>query len=162
MNNKLICILHLQHSGIDSSNLQKLLRDTPENSIVLIEDIDKQNTKIDRSILLNAIDGLGAYERRIFILTTNNIDEIDIAIRRRCDLEVYFDYADENQKREILRDNYEHITDDIIENFLRLTVDYHLRMSEIESFILYQRINSRLPDSICKNIDILLDRGIKI
>lgn len=157
-----ICILHLQHSGIDSSNLQKLLRDTPENSIILIEDIDKQNTKIDRSILLNAIDGLGAYERRIFILTTNNIDEIDIAIRRRCDLEVYFDYADENQKREILRGNYEHITDDIIDKFLRLTVDYHLRMSDIESFILYQRINSRLPDSICKNIDILLDRGIKI
>ena len=42
-----ICILHLQHTRIDSSNLQKLLRDTPENAIILIEDIDKRNIKID-------------------------------------------------------------------------------------------------------------------
>ena len=40
-----ICVLHLQHTGIDSSNLQKLLRDTPENAIILIEDIDRKKYK---------------------------------------------------------------------------------------------------------------------
>ncbi len=157
-----ICILHLQHTRIDSSNLQKLLRDTPENAIILIEDIDKRNIKIDRSILLNSIDGLGAYEKRIFILTTNDIDCIDEAIRRRCDMEVYFPYAENKQIIDILKANYSHIPDNIINQFITLTTEYNLRMSDIESFILYQRINSRLPDSICDNIDILLERGIHI
>ena len=156
-----ICILHLQHTRIDSSNLQKLLRDTPENAIILIEDIDKRNKNIDRSILLNTIDGLSAYERRIFILTTNDITSIDDAIRRRCDLEVYFSYADKNQIRNLLKANYSHITEDIITTFLEATKDYYLRMSDLESYILYQCINSRLPDSICNNINSLVSRGIK-
>ncbi len=156
-----ICVLHLQHTGIDSSNLQKLLRDTPENAIILIEDIDRKNIKIDRSLLLNTIDGLSAYEKRIFILTTNDIDCIDEAIRRRCDLEIHFPYATSKAIRKILQDNYPHITKTTLDNFINLTDEYNLRMSDIESFVLYQRINSRIPDNICSNIDSLLDRGVK-
>ena len=87
---------------------------------------------------------------------------MDEAIRRRCDLEVYFPYAVDSQIIEILKANYPHISTEIVNEFVSLTRGYNLRMSDIESFILYQRINSRLPDTICKNIDILLERGIKI
>lgn len=157
-----ICILHLQHTQIDSSNLQKLLRDTPENAIILIEDIHKSSEKIDRSVLLNAIDGLGAYERRIFILTTNDIDAINEAVRRRCDLEVYFPHANETQIREIIVANYKHIPSETVDTFIELTRGYNLRMSDIEGYLLYQRIYSHVPDSICKNIDSLLSRGTKV
>ena len=77
-------------------------------------------------------------------------------------MEVYFPYAENKQIIDILKANYSHIPDNIINQFITLTTEYNLRMSDIESFILYQRINSRLPDSICDNIDILLERGIHI
>ena len=123
--------------------------------------LTERNIKIDRSLLLNTIDGLSAYEKRIFILTTNDIDCIDEAIRRRCDLEIHFPYATSKAIRKILQDNYPHITETILDDFINMTDEYNLRMSDIESFVLYQRINSRIPDNICSNIDSLLDRGVK-
>ena len=46
---------------------------------------------------------------------------MDEAIRRRCDLEVYFPYTEDKQIIEILKANYPHIPDNIIDEFTSLT-----------------------------------------
>jgi chaperone BCS1 len=61
-------------------------------------DGDKPDTKqgpITLSSLLNELDGVGAKEGRILIMTTNYRDRLDSALLRpgRVDMEVAFDYA---------------------------------------------------------------------
>ncbi|GLJ26049.1 hypothetical protein SUGI_0499790 [Cryptomeria japonica] len=80
----------------DNSELRQLLRETWNKSVIIIEDIDwspnltQRGGKMERlsennvslSGLLNALDGLQSCvaEERIFILTTNNKDMLDLHI----------------------------------------------------------------------------------
>ncbi len=103
------------------------MNSTPENSIILLEDIDaafpnrkdaddddddkdkKKHKSIETSEngtgkvtlrgLLNALDGVASTEGRIIFLTTNYIDRLDSAMTRpgRVDLKVQIDYPDDDQ-----------------------------------------------------------------
>ncbi|MGD9973323.1 MAG: AAA family ATPase [Desulfatirhabdiaceae bacterium] len=90
-------------------NLEKLIGDVKENSIILLEDIDclfmtKNREDIETnekmSGLLNILDGVTSPNGNvIYILTTNYIDRIDKAIIRpgRVDIRIemkYFDMVD--------------------------------------------------------------------
>ena len=43
LNYQHICSLNLEHEHITTANIHKLIRDTPDNSIILIEDITKNS-----------------------------------------------------------------------------------------------------------------------
>lgn len=96
-----ICILNLAQKELTDNTLASNLREAPENSIILLEDIDaifvertssSTSTKdgVSFSGLLNAIDGVAAQEGRIFFMTTNHIDKLDPALIRpgRCDVKL--------------------------------------------------------------------------
>ncbi|KAF7136913.1 hypothetical protein CNMCM5793_006575 [Aspergillus hiratsukae] len=96
------CVLLFE--DIDTAGLQKRGRDgnpmqTEEGGIMdPAMDGDKPDTKqgsITLSSLLNELDGVGAKEGRILIMTTNYRDKLDGALLRpgRVDMEVAFDYA---------------------------------------------------------------------
>ena len=99
----------------EDGDIFSAMQQTPAKSIVLLEDIDaaqhdrervsKDDTKeedylerdkkeahLSLSGLLNAIDGVGASEDRILIMTSNYPDKLDPALRRhgRVDAEVIF------------------------------------------------------------------------
>ena len=85
----------------------------PEQSIVLLEDIDRAfvtlpqehpagvgfSSRVTLSGLLNALDGVAATERRIIFMTTNHIERLDPALIRpgRVDVKVYLGDASRDQ-----------------------------------------------------------------
>lgn len=81
---------------ITDANLISLISSRPPKSIVLFEDIDcllddinrteeskDKEVKISLSCILNILDGIYTPNDVIFIITTNNLDKIDGAIKRK-------------------------------------------------------------------------------
>lgn len=94
-----LATLSLTNPKLNDHSIADLLQRTPPRSLILIEDIDaffnareKQDARIEVSFsgLLNALDGVGAQEGRIVVLTTNHRERLDAALIRpgRIDVEV--------------------------------------------------------------------------
>jgi len=101
-----ICVLTLSHKSLNDSWLNSVIRDAPQNAIILLEDIDaifpsSRNKKLPKgsndhledsvemiadfgnnqlsfSGLLNAIDGIASQEGRLFFMTTNYLERLGI------------------------------------------------------------------------------------
>lgn len=108
-----LCTLSLTNPKLNDHNLADLLQRTPARSLILIEDIDafftarqKQDQRIEVSFsgLLNALDGVGAQEGRIVVLTTNHREQLDAALIRpgRIDVEVELGNASATQLEGLL------------------------------------------------------------
>ena len=103
----------LSNAKLTDAMLANQLQSTPPRSLILIEDIDsffnareKQDTRttISFSGLLNALDGVGAQEGRIIVLTTNHRERLDPALIRpgRIDVEIELGNADAQQLQGML------------------------------------------------------------
>jgi chaperone BCS1 len=112
-----LCALSLTNPKLSDNVLADLLQSTPPRSLILIEDIDaffvareKQDSRIQFSFsgLLNALDGVGAQEGRIVVLTTNHRERLDAALIRpgRIDLEIELGRATVSQLRGLLQRFY--------------------------------------------------------
>ncbi|EXF86258.1 hypothetical protein CFIO01_02317 [Colletotrichum fioriniae PJ7] len=111
---------------VDDKSLGKLFRQLPMRCIVLLEDIEtpqsthkrpqpperrqelqqtQQVTDLTRSGLLNILDGAGARQGRVLIMSTNHRSELDPAITRpgRVDMEVAFALANQETARQLFR-----------------------------------------------------------
>jgi mitochondrial chaperone BCS1 len=108
-----LCAMSLSNAKLTDAMLANQLQSTPPRSLILIEDIDsffnareKQDTRITISFsgLLNALDGVGAQEGRIIVLTTNHRERLDPALIRpgRIDVEIELDNADAQQLQGML------------------------------------------------------------
>ncbi|KWN80854.1 hypothetical protein WM24_23750 [Burkholderia ubonensis] len=108
-----VCALNLGSLENDDQ-LFDAVSEAPKNAIILIEDIDCATPSKSRAIkdesdgaptkveiggvtkagLLNALDGIGTPDGRIFILTTNYPERLDDALTRpgRADVHERFDY----------------------------------------------------------------------
>lgn len=109
-------------------SLRKATNDVPENSVILLEDIDCMKTGNRRteaseaskgappdksgvssllgvtlSGLLNVMDGFHAPENVIFVMTTNHVETLDPALLRpgRIDYKLYMGEASKSQKVEL-------------------------------------------------------------
>jgi mitochondrial chaperone BCS1 len=105
-----LCTLSLMNPKLSDHTLAELLQRTPPRSLILLEDIDaffsarqKQDQRIAISFsgLLNALDGVGAQEGRIVMLTTNHREALDPALIRpgRVDVEFLIGLASAVQLR---------------------------------------------------------------
>lgn len=105
-----LATLSLTNPKLNDHSIADLLQRTPPRSLILIEDIDaffnareKQDARIEVSFsgLLNALDGVGAQEGRIVVLTTNHRERLDAALIRpgRIDVEVELGLATAAQLR---------------------------------------------------------------
>ena len=102
-----LCYLNLSSGDIDDDQLNRLLSEAPERSIILLEDVDAmflqrdqvQHQKISFSGFLNALDGVRSQEGQILFMTTNHKERLDPALLRpgRADVLVKLNYASENQ-----------------------------------------------------------------
>ncbi len=112
-----LCTLSLTNPKLNDHNIADLLQRTPPRSLILIEDIDaffsarqKQDARIEVSFsgLLNALDGVGAQEGRIVVLTTNHREKLDAALIRpgRIDFEVELGNATPQQLEGLLKRFY--------------------------------------------------------
>eukprot|EP00026_Physarum_polycephalum_P007149 Phypoly_transcript_07205.p1 GENE.Phypoly_transcript_07205~~Phypoly_transcript_07205.p1 ORF type:complete len:518 (+),score=86.69 Phypoly_transcript_07205:96-1649(+) len=103
-----VCVLVLSSSAMNDQKLGNLIKNSPANSILLLEDVDvafvtgdPSANKITFSGLLNAIDGVAAGDGRILFMTTNHIERLAPALIRpgRVDVRVHFDLASKAQIR---------------------------------------------------------------
>ena len=95
-----ICSLDFTNK-IDDLALRKSIKNIPDNSLFLIEDIDhlflpqKSHDDTRHSItfsgLLNILDGISKVKKLIIIITCNRIDVLDKTLLRRIDYSVKFD-----------------------------------------------------------------------
>lgn len=71
-----------------SSDVESLFREMPENTILLIEDVDalfterESNSGVDFSTMLNCMDGVGTRRGLILFMTSNHIEKLDKAFIR--------------------------------------------------------------------------------
>ncbi|KAI2746737.1 hypothetical protein DTO013E5_52 [Penicillium roqueforti] len=116
-----IYTISLNTCKIDEDSLSKLFQELPSRCIILLEDVDNagmglplyrevnqsdetgftedktvSHSGVSLSALLNCLDGVGAQEGRILIMTTNHPDKLDAALTRpsRVDKTFNFGYAD--------------------------------------------------------------------
>uniref|UniRef100_A0A2P2I0H4 Mitochondrial chaperone BCS1 n=1 Tax=Hirondellea gigas TaxID=1518452 RepID=A0A2P2I0H4_9CRUS len=110
-----VCVLNLSERGLSDDRLNHLLAVAPENSIILLEDIDsafvsRQDSEKVRSAydgltpvtfsgLLNCLDGVASTEARIVFMTTNYPERLDKALIRpgRVDMIRHIGYCTRHQ-----------------------------------------------------------------
>lgn len=99
-----IYVLNLSSRLISDENLSDLISQTPKRCVLLLEDIDaafvqKTDSALTHSGLLNAVDGVGSIEGRLFFMTTNHRDALTDAFLRpgRVDVQYHFGNATRSQ-----------------------------------------------------------------
>lgn len=119
-----ICLLNLSERGLTDDRLNHLLNNAPEQSIILLEDIDAAFTsredtaaqkaaydglnRVTFSGLLNCLDGVASTEARIVFMTTNYLERLDPALIRpgRVDFKEYVGYCGRYQLEEMFKRFY--------------------------------------------------------
>ncbi len=119
-----LCTLSLTNPKLNDHNLAELLQRTPPRSLILLEDIDafftaRQATgtrmEVSFSGLLNALDGVGAQEGRVVVLTTNHPAQLDAALTRpgRIDVHIELGLASASQLHGLMLRFFPNAGDDI-------------------------------------------------
>lgn len=100
--NRNLCFVQPAGPRMTDEAFQVCMRKAPDNSIIVIEDIDalfgkdrsslSEKCPLTFSGLLNSLDGVTTKDGQLFVLTTNYIDRLDSALIRpgRVDLRVQF------------------------------------------------------------------------
>lgn len=108
-----LCVLSIASKNTDDERLAYLMARVPENSIVLLEDVDaafngrekseENASQVTMSGLLNALDGVCVREGQIVIMTTNHKEKLDPALIRpgRADKQIYMGDATYQQAEEM-------------------------------------------------------------
>lgn len=106
-----LCMVTFDESFSDSQ-IRKIFSQVPENSIVLIEDIDRffkvERPRYNLSTILNCLDGVYSPTNVIIIATSNHEDQLDKALLRegRFDLKVKIDKPGKEQIEQFLTSFY--------------------------------------------------------
>lgn len=99
--------LNLSMAKLDDMSLISLVRDVDKGSIIAIEDIDRifdnfsvnqTSSHISFSTLLNVLDGSLAKEGVIFVLTCNNYQHMDDALKRCGRVDRVFEFPTASKK----------------------------------------------------------------
>ena len=106
---------------MDDKTLKRAIAKRPDNTILVFEDIDSLfesrkksdefSTQVTFSGLLNTFDGVVTHENLIVIFTTNHLEILDQALKRRVDYFLKFDYATKSQIKSMYSRFYPDQTD---------------------------------------------------
>eukprot|EP00794_Sanderia_malayensis_P004590 gene4590-5193_t len=153
-----ICIMNLGERGLSDDRLNHLLSVAPQQSIILLEDIDAAFSKRDEEFekkmattgyyanhvtfsgLLNCLDGVVSTEERIVFMTTNYLERLDEALVRpgRVDMQEMIGHATKSQLRRTFERFYP-TTDKLVAQQFCHDVDSigrQLSMAEIQGYFM--------------------------
>lgn len=128
----------------DDQGLERMMIKFPERTFLVFEDIDcmfdqrevHKQTGITYSGLLNLLDGLNYYDKLIVFVTTNFIQQLDSAFRRRIDMFVEFGYV---RKEQILNMYTKFFSSDlsVAESFYTKIKGKKLTVNMLEKYFVY-------------------------
>ncbi|CAL4059031.1 unnamed protein product, partial [Meganyctiphanes norvegica] len=142
-----ICVLNLSERGLTDDRLAHLLALVPENSIILLEDVDavfvsredtpEMNTayvglsRLTFSGLLNCMDGVASSEGRIVFMTTNYPERLDPALIRpgRVDLKEYIGYCSPAQLNTVFGRFYPDADNLLVQTFTKEALSLGIPLS---------------------------------
>jgi len=159
-----ICVLNLSDRAMSDDRLAHRLADAPENSIILLEDIDaafvsreasahleeayKGLNRLTFSGLLNAIDGVTSTEGRIVFMTTNYIERLDPALIRpgRVDMIEMIDHCTRQQLREMFRRFYPGDSDSRADVFADeiCSLGVPISAAQVQGYFMFYKTDSQL------------------
>lgn len=167
-----ICVLNLSDRSMSDDRLAHRLADAPENSIILLEDVDavfvsrddaktKMNenayqglNRLTLSGLLNAIDGVTSTEGRILFMTTNYADRLDPALIRpgRVDRKVFIGHCDHYQLKQMFSRFYPDAKEELVNEFADKVIGLESPVSaaQIQGFFMFSKDN---PQDIIDNVN---------
>ncbi|XP_006620438.1 mitochondrial chaperone BCS1 [Apis dorsata] len=167
-----ICVLNLSERGLTDDRLNHLLAVAPQQTIILLEDIDAAFTsreeskeikaaydglnRVTFSGLLNCLDGVASTEARILFMTTNYLERLDPALVRpgRIDVKEYIGWCSANQVEQMFLRFYRNIDDranvlakQFTENVL--SQKKYVSPAQIQGYFMFYKNN---PDDVLKNV----------
>ena len=97
--------------SLDGQNLEALFKSVPDNTFLLIEDVDclfverESKDSIDLSTLLNLLDGLTSKKGLVVFMTTNHLEKLDSALIRpgRVDMIIKYHHPTLDQIKDALK-----------------------------------------------------------
>ena len=129
---------------LDDNTFTRAVTNLPDNSILVLEDIDalfvERDTKcgVSFSTVLNVLDGMTKKHKLLTFLTTNYKDRLDSALKRsgRIDYELEFTYASKKQTKAMYSYFFkEHLLDE----FLKFTKKMKFTTSDLHKFLFKYR-----------------------
>ncbi|NXA83437.1 BCS1 protein, partial [Thryothorus ludovicianus] len=154
-----ICLLSLSDHSLSDDRLNHLLSVAPQQSIILLEDVDAAFVSRDLAAenpamyqgmgrltfsgLLNALDGVASTEARIVFMTTNYVDRLDPALVRpgRVDLKQYVGHCSHWQLACMFQRFYPEQPPAAAQRFAEqaLAVSKHISAAQVQGhFMLYK------------------------
>ncbi|XP_047366609.1 mitochondrial chaperone BCS1 [Vespa velutina] len=167
-----ICVLNLSERGLTDDRLNHLLAVAPQQTIILLEDIDaafisREESKevkaafdglnrVTFSGLLNCLDGVASTEARILFMTTNYLERLDPALVRpgRVDVKEYIGWCSCSQVEQMFLRFYkspDNVTRDMAKQFANEVMAQKKNVSpaQIQGFFMFHKND---PEKVINNI----------
>ncbi|XP_014473667.1 PREDICTED: mitochondrial chaperone BCS1 [Dinoponera quadriceps] len=167
-----ICVLNLSERGLTDDRLNHLLAVAPQQTIILLEDIDAAFTsreeskqakaayeglnRVTFSGLLNCLDGVASAEARILFMTTNYLERLDPALVRpgRVDVKEHIGWCSANQVEQMFLRFYREPGKDpdaLASRFADNVISYKKNVSpaQIQGYFMFHKNN---PNAVINNV----------
>lgn len=172
-----ICVLNLSDRSLTDDRLNHLLSVAPQQSIILLEDIDsafvsREDTAQQKSAyeglnrvtfsgLLNCLDGVASTEARIVFMTTNYLKRLDPALIRpgRVDLKEYVGHCSPHQLEQMffrfygLNEEMAVLAKEFVEQIVKQ--NRPVSPAQIQGFFMFHKLSD--PATMIANVDKLWD-----
>lgn len=154
-----IAVLNLSERGLTDDRLNHLLSSAPQNTIILLEDIDgafisreessqvksayEGLTRLTLSGLLNCLDGVASTEGRILFMTTNYVERLDPALIRpgRVDVKEYVGHCSKYQIEKMFEKFYQNESKSNVEKFANRVLEFKKPVSaaQLQGFFMIHK-----------------------
>lgn len=158
-----ICLLNLSQVGLSDDRLNHLLSVAPQQSIILLEDIDAAFVSRDLATenptafqgmgrltfsgLLNALDGVASTEARIVFMTTNHVNRLDRALIRpgRVDVKAQIDYCTSYQLEQMFQRFYPEEPESRANEFAQKVTTHakNISAAQVQGFFMFYKDNAQ-------------------
>ncbi|XP_022098046.1 mitochondrial chaperone BCS1-like [Acanthaster planci] len=163
-----ICMMNLSERSLSDDRLNHLMNVAPQQSIILLEDIDaafvsREDSndakyqgmgRVTLSGLLNTLDGVASTEARIVFMTTNYIERLDPALIRpgRVDYKAHIGYATQHQLRQMFYRFYPELDVSAAEEFAVRAVEFKrpISIAAVQGFFMMHKSDGH---AVLKNVE---------
>lgn len=144
---------------LDDNTFTRAVTNLPDNSILVLEDIDalfvERDSKcgVSFSTVLNVLDGMTKKHKLLTFLTTNYKDRLDSALKRsgRIDYELEFSYATKKQTKAM----YSYFFKEHLDDFLKFTKKMKYTTSDLHKFLFKYRKCENIMDHTDEFVELI-------